>query len=404
MKRRRFYFILCAPLLAVVASIQGQGFRHFEFQKRPPTSSVETNELRGYLWLTIAGWPGRKGTNDGLDYMARFNLPNGVATDGQFNCYVANGTNKTIRVVAPTETNWFVSTILGKPNVAGIADGTNRHARFSWPGDIAGDGAGVYYVTDTQTNTVRQITRVGTNFVVTTIAGQPGDPECRDGNGASARFYFPTGIAAIPDGKVFVSEPPNHTIRSLTLKDTNWIVRTLAGQPGVKGTNDGEASVAHFNQPWGLAASTNGDVFIADAGNHTIRKLTKFHGKTYVTTIAGKAGYSGINDGANSGARFNFPRGIAVDSATNLYVADSLSHTIRKIEHIGRNWIVTTIGGIETVKGDFDGIEHDARFRFPSAITAGADGRLYVADTANHTIRMGLFVNETMVRTNWYYT
>jgi hypothetical protein len=404
MKPRCFYFIFGALVLALLVSIQAQSYRQFGFKKRPPTQRAVTNELQGYLWLTIAGYPGQKGTNDGLDVNARFNLPNGIATDGYLACYVADGTNKTIRIVESTASNGFVSTILGKPKVAGTVDGTNRQTRFSWPGDIAADGRGIFYVTDTQSNIVRKFVRIGTNYVLTTIAGQPSDPSCEDGINSSARFFDPTGIAAIPDGKVFVSEPFNQTIRSVTLRDTNWVVRTLAGKAGTKGTNDGEADVARFNQPWGLAAEINGDLFIADAGNHTIRKLTKIGGKLFVTTIAGKPGKSGVADGANNSARFNFPRGIALDPATNLFVADTGSHTIRKIVPRGTNWIVTTIGGLATIRGYTDGIGDDARFHFPSAITTGAEGRVYVADTANHTIRVGFFVTESMVRTNWYYT
>jgi NHL repeat len=171
------------------------------------------------------------------------------------------------------------------------------------------------------------------------------------------------------------------------------VITTLAGQSGVTGTNDGTGSSARFNHPSGLAVDGATNVYVADSGNNTIRKITP---QGVVTTLAGVAkvagGYDGTN-GTSSVGLFNGPRGVAVDEATNVYVADYNNHTVRRITPAG---VVTTLGGLLNLPASADGAGNEARFYYPEGI-AVANGVLYVADSYNDTIRRGIITQPVMV-------
>jgi len=156
---------------------------------------------------------------------------------------------------------------------------------------------------------------------------------------------------------------------------------TLAGLAGSSGTTDGTGSAARFNLPYGIAVDTAGNVFVADTNNYTIRKVTS---TGVVTTFAGLAGSSGSTDGTGSDARFRSPSGLAVDIAGNLFVADRDNSIIRKITSAG---VVTTFAGLAGSSGSTDGTGSDARFWNPSAIAVDIAGNVFVADTQNFTIR-----------------
>ena len=146
-----------------------------------------------------------------------------------------------------------------------------------------------------------------------------------DGTGSEARFNGPYAVAVDKAGNVYVSNSGSDTIREIS---TSGITTTLAGFPGHPDSIDGDANNARFSNPEGLAVDQQGNLFVADAGNDTIRKISP---QGAVTTLAGLAGAAGTTDGAGSQARFNSPGGVAVDSAGNVYVADTNNHTIRKI-------------------------------------------------------------------------
>jgi hypothetical protein len=212
---------------------------------------------------------------------------------------------------------------------------------------------------------------------VETFAGIAGQEGVADGSRNESRFSCPCGIAT--DGvSLFVADTGNHTIRRITIAAGE--VTTLAGNPGIPGILNGIGSAARFNHPTGIA--TDGvNLYITDTDSSTIRMLVIASGD--VTTIAGAAGVTGTTDGIGAAARFDHPSGIAIDG-TGLYVTDTRNHTIRKI--VLPTGEVTTIAGQAGFPGSGDGPGTSARFHLPSSIVAGA-GTLAIADTANCSIR-----------------
>ncbi len=321
---------------------------------------------------TLAGTAGLSGSTDGTGAAARFNFPQGIATDSAGNVYVADTVNSTIRKITPAG---VVSTLAGTAGLSGSTDGTGAAASFSFPQGVATDNAGNVYVADAFNSTIRKITPPG---VVTTLAGMAGVFGSADGTGAAARFNSPTGVATDSAGNVYVADNVNSTIRKIT---PAAVVTTLAGKAGVFGSPDGTGAVASFNFPRGVATDSAGNVYVADTANSTIRKITP---AGVVTTLAGAAGVFGSADGTGAAARFNSPFGVATDSAGNVYVADAFNSTIRKITPAG---VVTTLAGAAGVFGSADGTGAAASFNFPQGVATDSTGNVYVADTVNSTIR-----------------
>jgi streptogramin lyase len=403
-----------------------------------------------YHWTTIAG-NAPYGIADGTNNTARFNLPSSVAVDFNGNVYVADTSNHTVRKLTPTGTNWVVTTIAGRAQWSGSADGSNSEARFDRPSGLTVDTEGNLYVADAGNNTIRRVTPMGTNWVVSTIAGQAGNFGTSDGFGDTARFNNPSGVAVDANGVIlYVSDTSNNTIRKLTRMGTGWMVSTIAGNAGAGGATDGWGLNAMFFKPKGIVTDKNGNLFVADYGENTIRKLTPSGGQWMVSTIigvaryvgegpsgialdaegnlyiadnsdntirratptatnwvvstiAGKAGAYGSIDGTNDAARFGLgfyynvgPTGVAVDASGNVYVADAFNNTIRRITPSGTNWVVSTIAGQTIYAGNADGTNYDARFNRPWGVAADLNGNVYVTDTGNQTIRM-----LTQTGTNW---
>lgn len=324
----------------------------------------------------LAGAVGGFGSADGSGGNARFNLPYGIAADAAGNLYIADAFNNTIRKL---DANGLVSTVAGAPGTMGSADGAGTAARFAFgtTAQIAAGLNGDLFVTDSLNQTVR---RIDSNGNVSTIAGSPRQAGHADGAGAAARFHFDPsgGIAVDGDGVIYIADASNHVIRRIL---PGGIVSTIAGIPGVVGSNDGGAGVATFNYPQGVAVNNNGDVYVTDTGNHTIRRIDS---NGNVITLAGQAGQPGAADGSGAAARFVSPVGITLDAAGDLYVTNTRDHTIRKVTQAG---VVSTVAGTFARGGSADGSGVAAQFNFPSGITHDANGMVYVSDTQNNTIR-----------------
>jgi len=345
--------ILMLSLLAVTATACGGG------TKATAGTAVVS---------TLAGQVGLQGSAGGSGIAVRFNAPTGIAADAVGNLYVTD--NDTVRKITPAGD---VTTLAGKAGSRGSADGSGAAARFFGPFGIACDAAGNLCVADLLNSTIRKITPAG---AVTTLAGRAGSRGHTDGSATAALFNAPVGIACDAAGNLYVTD--NDTIRKITPAGT---VTTLAGKAGSKGSADGSGATARFKGLFGIACDAAGNLYVADAGNDTIRKITPAGD---VTTLAGKAGLHGSADGSSATARFYTPTGIACDPAGNLYVADGENSTIRKITPTGE---VTTLAGQAGLSGHTDGSGTAARFEHPLGIAADAVANLYVADTGNLTIR-----------------
>ena len=335
--------------------------------------SGATSAMNGYEYRYVATSSGNVSTSNAVTLVvgpALLPTPVCIAVNGAGVLLVGDASTDTIQSVTP---GGMVTLVAGANLQAGSADGKGAAAQFNNPSGIAYDTDGNLYVADTANGTIRRIAVDGT---VTTLAGSTTGRGNVDGSGASATFSAPTGIAAVGT-KLFVADATNNTIRQVT---TAGVVTTFAGSAGQSGSNDGSGGAARFNHPGGVAVDGNGTVYVTDSTNNTIRKITP---AGVVTTLAGLAGVSGSQDGTGGGASFNNPTGITVDSAGNLYVADTGNSTIRAITPAG---VVTTLAGLPTIAGLDDGT-NAALFNQPRALAIDASNNLFVVDTGNAAIR-----------------
>jgi sugar lactone lactonase YvrE len=321
---------------------------------------------------TIAGKAASNGLANGIGASARFDGPEGITTDGT-NLYVTDSRNDTIRKIVISTGE--VSTIAGTSGRSGSADGTGSSASFFRPIGITTDGTNLY-VADTGNETIRKI--VISSGVVTTIAGTALNRGSTDGIGPSASFFSPYGIAT--DGtNLYVTDASNSTIRKIII--ASRAVSTIAGIAGSTGAIDGIGTSARFWSPQGITFD-GANLYVTDGGNNnTIRMIVVSSG--VVTTIAGTAGTTGATDGIGIAARFSQPNGISTDGS-NLYVADEINSTIRKM--VISTGVVTTLAGSAGNSGSIDGAGIVARFNRPKGITANGTN-IYVADLFNQTIR-----------------
>lgn len=259
-----------------------------------------------------------------------------------------------------------MANLAGTANTAGTVDGTGTAAKFYEPFGITLSGSD-YFVADTYNHTIRKLTSAG---VVTTIAGTAGTPGASDGTGSAALFYGPKSL--VSDGtNLYVNDTSNHTIRKVVIG--TGVTTTLAGYAGTSGTTDGTGAAVRFYAPFGIAYDGT-NLFVTDTGNHTIRKVTA---AGVVTTLAGTAGTSGNTDATGTSAKFNTPTGVVSDG-TNLFIADSGNHTIRKV--VIATGVVTTLAGTAGASGSADGTGAAARLNQPVGLTIDNAGNLYVSD------------------------
>lgn len=316
---------------------------------------------------TLAGSSRGSSDADGPAAQAQYNPPQGLCVDSSGTVYCADTIANTIRKVSPSGTS---TTLAGFAYVSGSFNGTGYLGRFNLPAGVAVDSAGNVYVADTGNNLIRKITAAG---LVTTFAGS-GTAGTGDGNGTAAQFSGPKGIAIDSSGTLYVADTNNYTIRKIT---PAGVVTTLAGVAGVYGDTDGSKSAAQFGYLNGITVDSSGKLYVSDS-NNTIRKITPAGD---VTTLAGSSGTTGFQNGLGAAASFDDPRGVAVDSAFNVYVADFGNNAIRKI---------TAAGAVSTFAANI--VTHvitpmTQAYEGPVCVAVDAAGNLYFGDSFNCAIQ-----------------
>jgi sugar lactone lactonase YvrE len=261
-------------------------------------------------------------------------------------------------VIKPTDNNTAV---------VPVYDAYNHVPLYPTTGIVV-DASGNLYMTDIGGSAIWKITPAGN---ITTFVGGA-SIGAADGSGAGASFNLPIGLAIDAANNIFVADAANNLIRKVT---PAGIVTTLAGS-GVIGSANGKGTAASFNFPQGIAVDNNGNIYVADTGNDLIRKITP---DGNVTTLAGKIA-SGKTNGTGSTATFNIPLGLAVDVTGDLYVADAGNNLIRKITPAG---VVTTFAGSGYAESN-DGVGTLASFNFPNALAIRPNGNLFVTEAHSH--------------------
>jgi sugar lactone lactonase YvrE len=328
----------------------------------------------GYTFSRFAGMTGVSGTNNGSGTEAQFTGPHAMAADRHGNLYVADTGNHVIRRITP---EGEVSTFAGLARTMGTNDGTGGNARFYQPEGVCVDPKGNLFVSEIGNHTIRKITP---QRVVTTVAGLWGTTGTNDGNGNAARFHTPVTIQVDDEGFLYVGDYNNHTIRRIT---PTGDVSTLAGLADVPGSDNGPVAQARFKYPHTCLPDGQGNIYVADLGNHAIRKISA---DGFVSTFAGLPGSGGTNDGLGTLARFASPWGLVFEVTGNLLVTDRENNTVRRI---APDRTVKTIAGIARVDGSADGRGTTATFFRPRGIAVAPNGTLFIVDTANQTIRIG---------------
>ncbi len=325
-------------------------------------------EVSNGVITTVAGTGMLGGTGDnGPATSARFNKPQGVAVDSAGNLYIADTGNGFIRKVS----NGVITTVAGSggPGFSGD-NGPATSAQLYFPDGVAVDSAGNLYIADFGNNRIRKVA----NGVITTVAGNGTQGFSGDnGPATSAELNFPTGVAVDSAGNLYIPEPYNNRIR----KVSNGVITTVVGN-SLSGDN-GPATSTQLSSPNGVAWDTAGNLYIVDSGR--IRKVSN----GVISTVAGIGmfGYSGDNGPAIS-AQLNYPGGVAVDSAGNLYIADTGNHRIRKVS----GGMITTVAGNGTLGFSGDGgPAASAQLNYPGGVAVDSAGNLYIADSYNFRIR-----------------
>ncbi len=343
------------------------------------TLLIQTNLVAQNIVSTYAG-TGNPGFDNGPATEASFDTPFGIAIDQDGNVYVVDGENHAIRKIS---TEGEVSTFAGS-GIAGYADGPAAEAQFNSPINICFGLDGSMYVSDFLNQRIRKIDTEG---MVSTFAGS-GSAGYVDGQGTAAWFNYPRGIVMDDTGNLYIGDSWNHRIRKITPDGTvtTWAGGGLTtGVQSVGALVDDVAEDARFYTPTELSIDQYNNIFVADAYNHRIRKVDA---NQVVSTIAGSGGAGpdagGFQDGPGDEARFNVPTACHVTLEGDIFVGDGSNHRIRRIDPMNE---VSTFAGVG-IPGFEDGLDTEAKFDFPRGIVKDYDSnRLYVVDFNNHAIR-----------------
>jgi hypothetical protein len=320
----------------------------------------------------IYGTTGYAGDN-GPATSARFDYPTSVAVDASGSVYLADMDNNAIRKVS----QGVITTFAGNGTRGYAGDhGPPAAAELNHPNGVAVDTLGNVYIADSGNGRIRKVS----NGAIATIAGGASVSFGDNGPATSAALYQPGGVAVDASGNVYIADTFDNAIR----KVSNGVITTFAGNGtfGYSGDN-GPATSAALNEPYGVAVDASGNVYIADTNNTVIRKVSG----GVITTFAGNGryGYSG-DSGPAASAQLCAPMGVAVDTAGNVYIADNNCSVIRKVS----DGIITTFAGNGTRGYSLDsGPATSTALNSPVAVAVDASGNVYIADAGidNNAIR-----------------
>ncbi len=332
-----------------------------------------------YTITTVAGNGTTGFSGDGgAATSAQLAGPSNVAVDRSLNLFIADQVNNRVREVT---VNGSISTVAGKGGATGYAGdgGQATSAQLHTPYGITVDTSGNFYFTDYFNSVVR---KVGSSGVITTVAGNGSNNYNGDGGAAiTAALNRPLGVTIDAAGNLYIADTGNNVIRKV---NTQGIISTVAGTgyPSYAG-DGGPATSAFLNAPSSVAVDAGGNIYIADTGNHAVRKVTT---DGNISTVAGNgtSGFSGDYGPATS-AQLYHPLSVAMDPSGNLFIADTFNSRIRKMD---TNGVITTVAGngVFGYSGD-GGLAGNAALFFPSGLAPDASGNIYVADTQNNVIR-----------------
>jgi uncharacterized protein (TIGR03437 family) len=342
---------------------------------------ADSNRLRKVssgMIATVAGG-GSVVDDSGPPTVSELWSPGGVAVDGAGAVYIADTNNNRVRKVS----DGVIGTVAGNGKAGFSGDnGLATQAQLASPHGLAVDSAGALYIADQGNGRIRKVA----NGVITTVAGN-GEfgPGGDNGPATSAQFRWPHSVAVDAAGSLYIADFANNRIRRVS----DGVITTVAGNGtyGYSGDN-GLATSAQLNGPWSVAADPTGNLYVADYINNRIRKISN----GVITTVAGNgaAGYSGDN-GPATAAQLNNPWGVTLDGAGNLYIADSLNERIRKVS----NGVITTMagGGLTGPLGGGSfggdgGPATSAQLNSPDGVAVDSAGNLYIADTGNDRVRV----------------
>lgn len=313
---------------------------------------------------------------------AKLNGPQDVGLDTFGNIYIADAANNRIRKV--TASTGIITTIAGTGSTGYSGDGgAATSATFSSPIGLAVDNAGNIYIADNGNHCIRKIT--ASTGTISTVAGNGSAGFSGDGADATlARLYAPYDVTVDSFGNLYIADVSNNRIRKVTA--STGIMSTVAGTGTAGFSGDGAAATsAKLYQPFSVAVDDAGNLYIADANNQRIRKVSASTG--IITTIAGTgtAAYSGDGSAATS-AQFNTPYSIALDKSNNIYISDFMNNRVRKIN--ASTGIVSTIAGtgVSGYSGD-GGPATSARISYAKGIFVDRVSNVYIADEQNQRVR-----------------
>jgi uncharacterized protein (TIGR03437 family) len=304
-----------------------------------------------------------------------------IAFDAQGNLYIPDQLNNRIRRVTPAG---IITTVVGSGEHAFLGNNVPAlEAALDNPTAVAFDSQGNLYIADQHNNRVRRVSPQG---IITTFAGN--GSHSFGGNGgpaAAASLDFPGGLAVDAAGNVYISDTHNNQVRRVA---PNGVITAFAGAGDHGFGGDGGPAVrAALDFPAGLAVDAAGNLYIADQHNDRIRRVSP---DGMITTVAGtgEPGFSG-DGGPATGAQLDYPADVALDAQGNLYIADMYNNRVRRVD---RNGIITTVvgNGVHGYGGD-GGPPLEAALDFPSGLAFDAQGNLYITDHHNNRIRKVVF-------------